>query len=200
MKLSRARAHGVLGFTLIELLVVIAIVAILAVAVIVALNPAQLLRQARDSNRISDMASLRSALQLYLADVQTGVSLGAALTCYASTSSAPTQVGCGARMAGTLPNSSTTAANSPKVDGTGWIPVNFTSISSGSPLGTEPVDAINNSVNFYSYATAASLAFEIDAKMESTKYSNGGTGDVESADGGNNTGVFEVGTASGLAL
>ena len=39
------------GFTLIELLVVIAIIAILAVVVILTLNPAQLLAQARDSTR-----------------------------------------------------------------------------------------------------------------------------------------------------
>src|SRR6185295_4958783 len=59
------------GFTLIELLVVIAIIAILSVVVILTLNPAELLKQARDSNRISDMATLKSAISLYLADVST---------------------------------------------------------------------------------------------------------------------------------
>src|SRR5471030_3210736 len=59
------------GFTLIELLVVIAIIAILSVVVILTLNPAELLRQARDSNRVSDFATLKSALGLYAADVNT---------------------------------------------------------------------------------------------------------------------------------
>src|SRR5271163_765603 len=59
------------GFTLIELLVVIAIIAILAVVVILTLNPAELLRQARDSNRESDFATLKSAIGLYSADVST---------------------------------------------------------------------------------------------------------------------------------
>src|SRR5271156_6624921 len=54
------------GFTLIELLVVIAIIAILSVVVILTLNPAELLRQSRDSDRISDLCTLRTALALYL--------------------------------------------------------------------------------------------------------------------------------------
>src|SRR3989344_7995871 len=56
------------GFTLIELLIVIAILVVLSVAVVVILNPAELLRQARDSTRISDLASVNSAIALYLAD------------------------------------------------------------------------------------------------------------------------------------
>lgn len=38
------------GFTLIELLIVIGILAVLATAVIMVLNPAELLKQARDSH------------------------------------------------------------------------------------------------------------------------------------------------------
>jgi len=66
------------GFTLIELLVVIAIIAILAVVVVLTLNPAELLRQSRDANRVSDMATLTSALNLYLTDQGggSGFSLG----------------------------------------------------------------------------------------------------------------------------
>ena len=71
------------GFTLIELLVVLAIVAILSVVVILTLNPAELLKQARDSNRVSDMATLKSAISLYLADVSTPV-IGTSTYCYVS--------------------------------------------------------------------------------------------------------------------
>ena len=59
------------GFTLIELLVVIAIIAVLAVVVVLTLNPAELLRQARDSNRLSDFATMKSAISLYATDVAT---------------------------------------------------------------------------------------------------------------------------------
>ena len=48
------------GFTLIELLIVIAILAVLGVTVTLVLNPAELLRQGRDSTRISDLSSINS--------------------------------------------------------------------------------------------------------------------------------------------
>src|ERR1700748_1826186 len=70
------------GFTLIELLVVIAIIAVLSVVVILVLNPAQLLQQARDSNRLSDMSTLNTALGIYV--VQSGSSLGMPNTVYVS--------------------------------------------------------------------------------------------------------------------
>jgi prepilin-type N-terminal cleavage/methylation domain-containing protein len=51
------------GFTLIEILIVVAIIAILASIVIVGLGPAQ--QSGRDARRISDLQSIRTALQLY---------------------------------------------------------------------------------------------------------------------------------------
>jgi prepilin-type N-terminal cleavage/methylation domain-containing protein len=74
------------GFTLIELLVVIAIIAILAVVVVLTLNPAELLRQSRDSNRVSDMATLTSALNLYNTDQggATSYNMGSINTVYVS--------------------------------------------------------------------------------------------------------------------
>jgi len=59
------------GFTLVELMIVIAILAILAAIVIFALNPAELFRRARDSQRMSDLRVLSSAISYYLADVTT---------------------------------------------------------------------------------------------------------------------------------
>ena len=55
-------------FTLIELLVVIAILAVLATAVVVVLNPAELLKQGRDSTRLSDFSAIHSAIAFYLSD------------------------------------------------------------------------------------------------------------------------------------
>ncbi|HUX35443.1 MAG TPA: type II secretion system protein [Candidatus Paceibacterota bacterium] len=180
------------GFTLIELLVVVSIIAILAVFVILTLNPAQMLAQARDSQRISDLSTLKSAIALYLAD-QISPVMGTAGKCYGSSVSTPVASGCGGRMtAATV--STTTAVAAGGVTGSGWIPINFSAISAGSPLGTEPVDPVNNATYFYSYATNASLQFEIDAVMESTKYAASGTSDVESTDGGNNANAYEVGT------
>ena len=70
--------------TLIELFVVIAIIAILAIVVVLTLNPAQLLAQSRDANRVSDMATHNSAINLYEIDQAgaSGYSLGTASTSY----------------------------------------------------------------------------------------------------------------------
>jgi type II secretory pathway pseudopilin PulG len=65
------------AFTLIELLVVIAITEILSVVVMLTLNPAELLRQSRDSTRIADMGTLNTALGIFSEDV--GSSMASAL-------------------------------------------------------------------------------------------------------------------------
>jgi prepilin-type N-terminal cleavage/methylation domain-containing protein len=193
------------GFTLIELLVVIAIIAILSVVVILTLNPAELLRQSRDSNRISDLSVTKSAISFYLASV-TSPSIGTSGTCYqdaASTTVGGTTVGtstCGtwfSQASGTNLFSSSTA-----VDGTGWLPIAFSTTTTGaalpggSPLGSLPHDPVNNDgVHFYSYeASSTSLVFKLDAHMESQKYSNGGSNDVVSTDGGIDPNSYEQGT------
>ena len=182
------------GFTLIELLVVIAIVAILSVVVILTLNPAELLRQARDSNRVSDMSVLKHALGIYLADVRSPVlANGSTYTCYVSAATT-TGANCAGAFSATF--AATSATTTRKTDGTGWMPVNFGLISSGSPIAQLPIDPTNDATTYY-YAYAANtstLGFEINANMESARYTNGGPGDVESKDGGNNANRYEVGT------
>ena len=187
------------GFTLVELLVVIAIVAVLSTVVIITLNPAELLRQTRDSTRISDMATMKSAIALYLADVlEPDIGgAGAGTTCYVSAppSTPAMAANCGGAFPATVtmqtqPTDATTAR---KVDSNGWIPVNFTTISAGTPLGSLPIDPVNNATYFYAYAANASLQYEIDAVMESTRY-NSGTGNVMDKDGGDVDEFYEVGT------
>src|SRR3989338_1583517 len=53
------------GFTLIELLVVIAIVGVLASAVLVAINPAERIAEARDSQTKNDIGSIATGLTTY---------------------------------------------------------------------------------------------------------------------------------------
>ncbi|MFH1522564.1 MAG: prepilin-type N-terminal cleavage/methylation domain-containing protein [Patescibacteria group bacterium] len=52
------------GFTLIELLIVIAIIAIIASVVFVALDPLTRFREARDTNRWSNIASILNAIKV----------------------------------------------------------------------------------------------------------------------------------------
>jgi prepilin-type N-terminal cleavage/methylation domain-containing protein len=196
------------GFTLIELLVVIAIIAILAVVVVLTLNPAELLRQARDSNRLSDFATLKSALSLYSTDVVTTTplfnqtigftlytanpSLGASTT--DSDYEGPSSWGfvSGIYTGGTA-NGNVSQTSSRAVDGTGWIPVDLDAISSGAPIGVLPVDPVNSGNNMYLYA-GTSTVFKLATQMESVKYSYDGPSNVESTDGGNSTSTYEQGT------
>lgn len=55
------------GFTLIELLVVIAIIGLLSTLTIISLNTAR--ARARDTDRLSDVKQIRTALELYYNDM-----------------------------------------------------------------------------------------------------------------------------------
>lgn len=56
------------GFTLIEILVVIGIIAVLATIVVVAINPAKQFAQARNTERISNINAILSAIGQRMAD------------------------------------------------------------------------------------------------------------------------------------
>lgn len=195
------------GFTLIELLVVIAIIAVLAVVVVLTLNPAELLRQARDSNRISDFATLKSALGLYSEDVNTSTPMYGSATVASDTlyTAMPTASTSPTTYTGSLPtgwgfSTSTNSYANPiiinssrAINGTGWIPVNFSAISSGAPFGSLPVDPTDLGGLGYIYA-ATSTSYKLAAKMESQKYNTTGSGDVVTNDGGSNTSTYEQGS------
>ncbi len=178
------------AFTLIELLVVIAIIAILAVVVVLTLNPAELLRQSRDANRVSDMATLNSAINLYATDQSAAptFSLGTATTSYLSVYDPSATSTAGDQCQGIgMPNAAWSyhcAASSTyrTATSTGWIPINLSSISSGSPLSNLPVDPVNQTSSnlYYAYATNGSQ-YEVSAFMESQKYAKQGVGGSDPA-------------------
>ncbi len=166
--------HSHKGFTLIELLVVIAIIAILAVVVVLTLNPAQLLAQSRDANRLSDLATLNSAINLYNTD-QSGAStysLGLSSTTYVSLSDSSSTCG---DLGGNFTTGGyftcASSANYRNASSTGWIPINFNAISAGSPISSLPVDPTNSTSSnlYYSYQTNGTT-FRLVATPESQKY------------------------------
>jgi len=190
------------GFTLLELLIVIAILAILGAIVIFLLNPAETLKKARDSQRISDLSTIKTALGIYLTSVSSPV-IDAYGSCasnvwYSLNGVTDTSVA-GSEAA----TSTATAAELGEVDGTGWIPVNLSSLVGGSPISSFPIDpsntitslsAIANTDLVYRYTCSSTpMGFEIDAALESDAFTS--TDDKRAKDGGNHTTLYEVGTS-----
>ncbi len=193
------------GFTLIELLVVIAIIAVLAVVVVLVLNPAELLKQARDANRVSDLNTITRAISLYQEDQEgsAGYTMGTASLVYVSLPD-PTLSGnqtstCSSLGLPSLPAGYSYQCSSPQnyrsTNGAGWIPINFSSLSMGSPLGSLPIDPSNNSSTglYYTYEANGS-SYELTAKMESTKFQATGQ-----TDGGRYADILEKGSSLTLA-
>ncbi len=175
------------GFTLIELLIVITILALIASITVIAINPADIFKRTRDSQRISDLDSIRTAINFYIVNTFSS-NLGDPTKTYSHIAN----VSCLSRQS--------IATTSQLVNGTGWIPVNLLSLGITPPLSKWPVDpspttATGDPSYYYVYLTnSTSSTFEITANMESDQYSNGGSNDVESKDGGKIPDLYEIGT------
>jgi len=185
--MQRKTAHRS-AFTLIEMVVSVAIIAILAIAALITLNPSEYLRQSRDSRRVNDIASLNTAIAFYQS-VSGGGSLGAARTIYlslvdpAATSSAGTDCSGLGFPPGIFHCAGSSYAR--LIDGTGWLPINFSGLSS-SPIETLPVDPTNKaSTGYYAYVTDGTN-WKVSAFPESVKFSQASAAS------------FEVGPAPGF--
>jgi len=186
------------GFTLIELLVVIAILAILATVIVVIINPGELLKQSRDTDKMADLASLNKSLGLLLVD-QPNASLGNSNVAYVSipdaTLSGTATSTCTSLGLPTLPAGYFYECHSPdtyrKVDGTGWIPVNFSQFSTGNVIPILPVDKNNTTSTgmYYTYSTQSG-SWEITGSLESAKYISKG-----SLDAGLSPFTYEIGSS-----
>lgn len=195
------------GFTLIELLIVIGILAILATVTLLVLNPAQMFAQARDSQRISDLNTVKAAVALYLATVDTPYLDGASGANCTTGSYLWGTIGSTTPFTGAH-NVFKGASATTTVGITGWVPVALGSIPGGSPISNIPFDPTSFSVTtnsntntiyayFYTCSTTG-MVFELAANMESDRYATSGTNDKESTDGGDKTWLYETGTALNL--
>jgi len=184
------------SFTLIELLVVVALIAVLSVAVILSLNPSELLKQGRDSTRLSDLQNLNSTLSWFNADTGGTGFMGSSSVIYVSipdTTSTCANLGLPTPPSGWSYHC-VTQQNLQKTDGSGWIPVNFNQISFGKTLTKLPIDPINQTStgNYYTYVAGGS--WEINAFVESNKYKN-----MSLTDGGDSDNAIEIGSNLNLA-
>lgn len=172
---SRKRRRS---FTLIELIIVVAIVAIISIIVLFALNPVELRRQARDSNRFSDSQVIDLGISLLRVDTP-NLALGNTSTTYISIPD-PTAGAAGNNCSGVaglpkLPPGWTYHCVSPsnyrKIDGTGWLPINFALSSAGAPFEKLPTDPTNTTEGnrFYTYVTDGKN-YVFTLLQESNKY------------------------------
>jgi prepilin-type N-terminal cleavage/methylation domain-containing protein len=192
------------GFTLLELLIVIGILAVLSTAVVLVLNPAQLLAEARDSQRLSDLSAVQSAIALYLItatspDLVNGDPSGVTSTVTVAGAHCPFNT------SSTAPCVEITSAPG-LVDGSGWVKAVLTKTTGGSPLAVLPSDPSNVGAYYYAYtATSGPLTFEVNARLESIKFrdkmtQDGGDNNVCAGDYTDTTCYYETGTAPGLNL
>ena len=212
------------GFTLLELLIVISIIAILSVALVIVLNPAETLRKSRDAQRLSDLSTMKTAIGLYLTSAATPTLGNASSNATCKTTPATVwgtagtfkiwySLASSSAITDTTLDGSTTTTPAFQVttpaltDGTGWIPINFGSLTGGSPISNIPVDPTNTIANLasvastdlvYRYACSVTpLAYEIDAQLESSAYTTA-PNDLRANDGGNSASYYETGTNLGI--
>jgi prepilin-type N-terminal cleavage/methylation domain-containing protein len=184
------------GFTLIELLIVIGILAVLATVTLLVLNPAQMFAQARDSQRISDLNTLKSGISLYL-------SLAPSPSLDNNNDSNNL---CSTDFWGTFATTSNSTlftnhtnshiSTSTSVDGSGWLPIPLSSMPGGSPISALPLDPVGAQTvsQAYYYLCSTTNTFKLVGNLESDMYKNTGSNDKESTDGGIFPDLYETGT------
>lgn len=176
------------SFTLLELLITIAILAVLASISFVALNPAEQIKKARDAQRLTELRSIEKAVNIFEIEYASA-SLGDSTLIYLSLPD--TNSNCSSYSLPPIPSPFSayrcvTEQNMRKNDGTGWIPLNFQSIGTGSPLAKLPIDPVNDQNYYYTYTVGGS--FMVSALSE-TKDNSQAAGD-----GGRMPGVIEIGS------
>ena len=183
------------GFTLLELLIVIAILATLATIVVLVLNPAETLKKSRDTQRISDMSSLKSAIGLYATTVTPVYLAGATdnTECQVGTNgwTGETATGLiyysvdatseditdvtldGSTFTSTGNSQPADSATGALTDGTGWIPINFDNIVGGTPISGLPVDPTNDvsyGTSEVSTVTSEALVYRYACNIDNLTY------------------------------
>jgi len=128
-------------------------------------KPAKLMAKNRDSERLMDLSNLETSINLYLADDKNFDDLKTGLS-----------------------YDSRNGQNS--ISGSGWLPLNFRSVSGGVPILELPLDPKNDAELYYQVGiNVANKTYEINCRFEDKQMM-----DKYLADGGNSSDWYEIGT------
>ena len=197
-KQTKKVKREVYSFTLVELIIVLAILALLAGFVIYALAPGSLLDQFNDQKRITELRSIKEAIDYLNIWAQGTLNLGTSTIVYLSLPD-NTSTTCASYTLPPLPSgysySCKPESTYRKVDGTGWIPIDFRESDLSTLLVALPVDPVNDATYHYSYNSGGS--YELNAFLKSPKYIN----NYASKDNGDSLNAYETGdTLSSMPL
>lgn len=157
------------GLTFVETIIVLGIVTFIFGSLYFLWRPLDIFRKSRDARRINDLQIIDTTLKTLLV-TERDINLGEENIIYTS-----------------LPDSTSTCANynlvsvyppfsykcKPvsdylKIDGNGWIPVNFT-LGKILSISSLPVDPLNNKDYFYAYQVKNNR-YKLTARLESKSY------------------------------
>lgn len=169
------------------------ILGIVGVVAVLVINPTELFARAKDSNRISDVLNINKAINIY--ETLGGSVSGAPNIVYVSIPDDFSN--CSGLDLPALPTDWSyhceNISNYRRMNGTGWIPIDFSSISSGSPFSVLPVDPVNSVEKklYYVYVNGEVVgSWALAATLESEKYLS----ESANTDQGVDASKFEVGT------
>ena len=157
------------AFSLINICIVILIIIGLATLGFKYFRPSNYIdknmREVRDSQRLSDVRKIETAIKLYIADGKNFDLLNTGKA-----------------------YSSLDGSNA--VDGSGWLPIDLSSISSGQPISELPKDPSDDQKYFYQVGfNVREKTFEVNCIFEAP-----GSVSKHFEDGGNHTGRYEIGS------
>jgi prepilin-type N-terminal cleavage/methylation domain-containing protein len=176
------------GMTFIEMLVVMGIISILFASFFYIWNTMDIFRKSRDSKRINDLQLLDTALKTLLS-TERNINLGQENVIYTSLPDSSSTCGSYNLIPLFSPYSyrCQTSQNYLKVDGNGWLPVNFT-LGKILMVSVLPIDPLNNKDYFYAYQVRQGR-YKLTARFETqtniSKMAN---------DGGFEPTLYEVGS------
>ena len=181
------------GFTLLELMVVISIILILTAIIFFVLKPNEILSKTRDHQRIINLTSYETNIRLALLEPELSDNIGIPNVIYLSLKDSSANCDSFSSNIPVLPSgwSYKCSINPTKDDGTGWLPLNFSS-SSFAKSNDLKLDPLNKPPYYYSYV-ANGKKFELTAYLENAE--NRATSSSPSADDeGTTLELYETGS------